>query len=154
MNLLYLNALVWHILLGTVAIIAFAGLPLFIKGKEFNARIIKIYSLLGFLGFLGSWISGGYYYSSYYGKAIKPGILEGTTPWVHKILMESKEHVFLFLPFLAFVVLILVNFFSEELNTSAKLKMNLIMICLLIVTLGIIIILSGIGISGTVTNKL
>ena len=153
MNLLFLNALVWHILLGITAIVAFAGLPLLLKGKEFNARALKIYSLLSFLGLLGSWISGGYYYSSYYGKAIKPGIVKSTTPWVHTILMESKEHVFLFLPFLAFVVFILINFCTKELIANAKLKMNLILLCLLIVTLGIIITLSGIAISGTVTSK-
>ena len=153
MNLLFLNALVWHILLGIAAIVTYAGLPLLLKGKEINVGLLKIYSLLGFLGFLGSWIAGGYYYVSYYGKAVKSPILEGANPWAHKILMESKEHVFLFLPFLAFVVLILVNFFSKELISSEKLKNNLIMLCLLIVTLGIIITLSGIAISGSVTNK-
>lgn len=150
MNLLFLNALVWHILLGTAAIVAFSGLPLLLKGKKINVDVLKIYSLLGFLGLLGSWVAGGYYYSSYYGKAVKPQILEGATPWVHKIIMESKEHVFLFLPFLAFIVLILVNFLSEELIANKKLKMNLILLCLVIVTLGILITLSGIAISGSV----
>jgi len=153
MTLFFLNALVWHIFLGTVAIMAFAGLPLLLKGKKSNVGLLKIYSLLGFLGFLGSWISGGYYYSSYYGRAIKPQILESATPWIHKILMESKEHVFLFLPFLAFVVLSLVNFFSTELMVNEKLKKKLNLLCLMIVTIGIIITLSGIAISGTVINK-
>jgi hypothetical protein len=150
MTLLFLNALVWHILFGTAAIVAYAGLPLLLKGKELNIRILKIYSFLGFLGFVGSWIFGGYYYSLYYGKAVKPGIVEGATPWIHKILMESKEHVFLFLPFLAFLVLILVNFFPKELARNQKLKNSLILLCVLIVTLGIVITLSGVAISGSV----
>ena len=151
--MLFLNALVWHVLLGAAAIVAHAGLALLLKGKELNIRVLKIYSLLGFLGFVGSWLFGGYYYSFYYGKAVKPGIVEGATPWIHKILMESKEHVFLFLPFLAFVVLILVNFFPKELARNQKLKNNLIVLCVLIVTLGIVITLSGVAISGSVTRK-
>lgn len=153
MTILFLNALVWHVLLGTAAIVSHAGLAVLLKGKELNIRVLKIYSLLGFFGFVGSWIFGGYYYSSYYGIAVKPGIVEGTTPWIHKILMESKEHVFLFLPFLAFVVLVLVNFFPKELARNQKLKNILVLLCVLIVTLGIVITLSGVAISGSVTRK-
>lgn len=153
MTSLLLNALVWHILLGIAALVAFAGLPLLLKGKELNLGWLKTYTLFGFLTFLGSWIAGGYYYVSYYGKNVKPQILANTNPWAHKILMESKEHVFLFLPFGAFVVLILVNLLSKELTLNEKLKRNTILLCLLIVTLGIIIVLSGIGISGSVSKK-
>lgn len=153
MSQLFLNALVWHIFLGLAAIVVYAGLPLLLKGEKLNVGLLKIYSFLGFLGFMGSWIAGGYYYSLYYGKAVKGVILAGTTPWVHKILMESKEHVFLFLPFLAFVVLVIVNFFSEELVTSAKFRMNLILLCVSIVTLGIVITLCGFAISGSVAGK-
>ncbi|MEK7581632.1 MAG: hypothetical protein AAB512_05105 [Patescibacteria group bacterium] len=153
MNPLFLNALVWHIFLGIAAIIIFAGLPLLLRGKKLNTGLLKVYSFIGFFGFVGSWITGGYYYSFYYGKAIKGGILAGTTPWVHEILMESKEHVFLFLPFLAFVVLVIVNFFSKELVTNAKLRMNLILLSVAIVTLGIVITLCGFAISGSVVGK-
>jgi hypothetical protein len=31
---------------------------------------------------------------------VKPLIKEGPLPWAHKIVMETKEHVFIFLPFL------------------------------------------------------
>jgi len=150
MNSLFLNALVWHILLGIAAIVAFAGLQLLLRGKELNIRMIKIFSLLGFLGFLGSWIFGGYYYVAYYGKAVKSQILKSADPWAHNILMESKEHVFLFLPFLAFVVFILVNLLPKDVIENEQFRKSLSLLCFVIVALGIIITLSGIGISGSV----
>jgi len=36
----------------------------------------------------------------FYGSTVKPFIKEGPYPWAHKVVMETKEHVFLFLPFL------------------------------------------------------
>ncbi|GAF92536.1 unnamed protein product, partial [marine sediment metagenome] len=39
---------------------------------------------------------------------IKPLIKEGPWPWAHAIFMEAKEHIFLFLPFLALLFLFLV----------------------------------------------
>ena len=153
MNSLLLNALVWHILLGTTAIVAFTGVSLLLKGKDLNVKLVKIYSLLGFLGFLGSWIFGGYYYATYYASEVKPLILAGATPLIHQILMESKEHVFLFLPFLASTICLLLYSLSKEIGINEKLKKSLILLSLLIVTLGIIITLSGIAISGAVTKK-
>ena len=153
MTLLLLNALVWHILLGTIALVAIAGLSLLLRGKVLNIKWLKIYSFVGFLAFLGSWISGGYYYTTYYGKAVKPIIVATSTPWIHTILMETKEHIFLFLPFLSFVALIIVNLFPKEIESNGKLKQSLILLSFLIVTLGMIITLAGISISGSVTKK-
>lgn len=62
--------------------------------------------LLGVLGFLGSWLLGGYYYLHYYGTLVKPEILKGTAPWAHAIAMEAKEHIFLFIVPMAVVVLL------------------------------------------------
>ena len=67
--------------------------------------------------------------------------------------METKEHIFLFLPFLSFVALIIVNLFPKEIESNGKLKQSLILLSFLIVTLGIVITLAGISISGSVTKK-
>jgi len=51
-----------------------------------------------FLVVVGSWIIGGYNYLTNYGSQVKPIILSGPKPWAHSIVMEVKEHIFIFLP--------------------------------------------------------
>lgn len=64
----------------------------------------KTVSLIGLLLFVASWIVGGYYYVVTYGSAVKPVITASEFSWAHSIIMETKEHVFLFLPVLAVLV--------------------------------------------------
>ncbi len=54
-----------------------------------------------FLVTAGCWIAGGYNYLTSYGFQVKPVILEGPYPWAHEIVMELKEHIFVFLPIIA-----------------------------------------------------
>ncbi|MDQ1313156.1 MAG: hypothetical protein QG605_1695 [Euryarchaeota archaeon] len=54
--------------------------------------------LAAFLVVAGCWIAGGYNYLTNYGSQVKPIILAGLDPWAHSIVMEVKEHVFIFLP--------------------------------------------------------
>ena len=50
------------------------------------------------IGILLAWLMGGYHYLTVYGQQLKPVILDGEWPWAHRIMMEAKEHLFLFLP--------------------------------------------------------
>lgn len=152
MSPLLANALIWHVLLGLLGIIAFVGFSLLTAKREWNTKWLRIYSLTGTLAFLISWISGGYYYSAYYGKTVKPLILAGSYPWIHKVIMETKEHIFLFLPFLAFVAFIVVTGGKEKFKNE-KLRQAITGLCLLVITLGLAITLSGIAISGAVTKR-
>ena len=61
-------------------------------------------SLVTWLTWLGAWLTGGYYYVVYYGAQVKPIIKAGQYDWAHSVVTEWKEHIFLFLPFLAFVL--------------------------------------------------
>ncbi len=54
--------------------------------------------LAAFLVVAGCWIVGGYNYLTNYGSQVKPIILAGPEPWAHSIVMEVKEHIFIFLP--------------------------------------------------------
>ncbi|MDD1748541.1 MAG: hypothetical protein LUO89_01570 [Methanothrix sp.] len=59
----------------------------------------KIAGYIGaFLVTAGCWIAGGYNYLTVYGSQVKPIILAGPKPWAHSIVMEVKEHIFVFLP--------------------------------------------------------
>lgn len=154
MNTLLANALIWHVFLGIAGIVSFAALLVLLSKQDFPLKWLKFYSLFGAFAFLGSWISGGYYYTAYYGKAVKPVIKSSQYPWIHSFLMETKEHVFLFLPFLAVVIFILVILLGGEFPKNEKLKKTAILLVFLIVTIGIFITLSGIAISGAVVRKI
>jgi len=62
-----------------------------------SVRRRMIAASVGIIGFLGSWIFGGYYYIQFYGTLVKPVIKAGSAPWAHAVAMEAKEHIFLFL---------------------------------------------------------
>jgi hypothetical protein len=52
----------------------------------------------------GCWMAGGYNYLTSYGSQVKPLILAGLYPWAHEIVMEAKEHIFVFLPIITFAL--------------------------------------------------
>lgn len=71
-----------------------------LTGNAANVHRARVATLFGILFLLAAWFGGGYYYVEIYGSEIKPFIKEGPLPWAHGVAMETKEHVFLFLPFL------------------------------------------------------
>lgn len=91
-----------HAALGEIGVGAFLWVFVeLLNPSEERIKRAKKIALLGALLFLLSWIAGGYYYVEFYGDQVKPLIKEGPFPWAHAIVMETKEHVFLFLPFLS-----------------------------------------------------
>ena len=66
-------------------------------------------AFIGALATVASWFVGGYYYVVTYGSQVKPIIKASQYKWAHLIVMETKEHVFLFLPILACTVWLLLN---------------------------------------------
>jgi magnesium-transporting ATPase (P-type) len=91
-----------HAALGELA--GFAFLWAFVEMLGPSPERIKraqFASIVGLALVVASWLTGGFYYVNYYGASVKPLIKEGPSPWAHLIFMETKEHVFLFLPFIA-----------------------------------------------------
>ncbi|MEK7596085.1 MAG: hypothetical protein AAB564_00845 [Patescibacteria group bacterium] len=88
------------------------------KFKDVNSsRRSKIMTvLIGVAAFIASWLIGGYYYVVYYGALVKPVIKSGLAPWAHNIVMETKEHIFLFIFPLAVTVLFITLLEKEELE--------------------------------------
>ena len=133
---------------------AIAGIDAFLwllgKLKDGGSRkSMIITAVLGTAAFVGSWIAGGYYYVVYYGTLVKPVIKAGVAPWVHNIIMETKEHVFLFIIPVAFTVLLISLLEKDELD---RLKLRRIAMCLAgtIAVLGLLIGAMGFVISATV----
>lgn len=141
---------VLHIIFGTGGIILITAYLLLISRKNIEIKWLKVSSIFGLLAFLTSWIFGGFYYTSYYGKAVKPLILKGQFAWVHEILMETKEHVFLFLPFLSLVIFIVTFFASKDLFSDDKVRKALTACGFVVVGIALFILVAGIFISGAV----
>lgn len=133
-----------HAITGILAIFAF--LLVFVEllnSTEKTIRMIKFFALAGTLLIFISWIIGGYYYATYYGTSIKPLIKEGPAPWAHSVVMETKEHVFLFLPFLAILTTAVIFKFDTTLVKNRKWKLSVLGLSALIILLGLTI--AGMG---------
>lgn len=62
----------------------------------------------------GCWIAGGYNYLTAYGSQVKPVIMAGPHPWAQEVVMEAKEHIFIFLPIIAFALSITLSTLDRD----------------------------------------
>mgnify|MGYP001603825289 FL=1 len=74
--------------------------------------------------------------------------MAGAYPWAHQVFMESKEHVFVLLPFLAIALWLMIRLLAKE--QDEKLKKAAMFVAFITLSLGVFIALSGILISGAV----
>ena len=98
-------------------------------------RQAKTVALISVIFLFLSWMTSGYYYVNVYGNDVKPLIKEGPQPWAHGIFMETKEHIFLFLPFLSLFSFFTLHTYERELMKNKKLRTSLILLCLFIFAL-------------------
>lgn len=96
----------------------------------------KIAALIGVACLLTAWLVGGFYYVEVYGSQIKPVIKASDAKWVHSIVMEVKEHVFLFLPILATLVAALIYKYDKEIIRSKDARLSIVLLAGLIFLLG------------------
>ncbi|MBS3151339.1 hypothetical protein J4443_03105 [Candidatus Woesearchaeota archaeon] len=128
-----------HILVGLALIL----LPIMIifQTQEKKSKWIKP---LSFITALISWIllipSGNLYVKFY--PATKTLIKAGSRPWVHSIIMETKEHWGLLLPMIATVAAGLV--FSNKIKESRKWWVLLMVLSILMGIMGWIITNAGV----------
>ena len=144
-----LTMLIFHVLLGLAALLFYGAMWLGINKREPDVYRQRQWSLWGLLLLVLSWLTGGYYYVSYYGTAVKPIIQKGLAPWAHSVFMEAKEHVFLFLPFIAAVVAIMLME-TPDLEAGHAQRRWLSWLVGIILLLGTFVTLSGLVISGAV----
>jgi hypothetical protein len=113
-----------HAWLGEFAALMFvwAFIELY-SGSEANIRRAKRATLIGLVFLFSAWLAGGYYYVEFYGTDVKPLIKEGPMPWAHKVVMETKEHVYLFLPFLGLLALGVLQRFGDVMPGNGKARL-------------------------------
>ena len=83
-----------------------------------------------------AWFAGGLYYVDVYGLHVKPLIRASDAKWVHSIVMEVKEHVFLFLPILSSLTAILLYKYDKELISNDVARKTIVLLAGLIFFLG------------------
>lgn len=93
------------------------------SGQASNIRRAKFAVLMGVLFIFAAWFGGGYYYVEIYGSEVKPFIKEGPMPWAHKVVMETKEHIFLFLPFLGVLAWGLMQRQGQDIVTNSRARL-------------------------------
>lgn len=132
------------ILIGMHLGFAILGIDLFlwllgkIKDNSGTKKSNSLIALSGVLAFSLSWITGGYYYVIHYGNLVKPIIKAGLAPWAHNIIMETKEHIFLFIIPLAVTAFLITLLDPKEIN-ERSLRKPLMWLCATVAILGLII---------------
>ncbi len=127
-----------HAFLGEFAVFAFfwVFVELFNPNPKHVKRIQTI-AAIGVVLLLLSWIAGGFYYVTIYGANVKPIIKAGPQPWAHTLFTETKEHVFLLLPFLGMTALGMLRFAGDSILKDAKTRKGIQILALLVVLIGL-----------------
>ncbi|MAF59480.1 hypothetical protein CL631_01375 [bacterium] len=139
--------LITHVVVGIIGVSASYALLMAILKKKPSLWFMKLSALIAFLSYLVSWGSGGYYYVLRYGAEVKPVIKAGDYPWAHGIFMESKEHIFLFIPVLIFTTLFILWTHGHDVLANKDLKRALAFLVFIIFLLALFVTLSGIIVS-------
>jgi len=124
----------FHVFLGEAGALAFFLVFVGLLGaSEASVRRAKVAALFGMLFLIGAWFAGGLHYLTEYSAVVKPIIKSGPFPWAHLVITETKEHVFLFLPFLAVLTWGLLKRYQNELVQNRHFRMAVLVLALFIV---------------------
>jgi hypothetical protein len=125
-----------HAALGEIGIFAFLWVFVeLLNPTEERIKRAKIVACIGTILIFLSWLAGGYYYVKIYGPDVKPMIKEGPQPWAHKVVMETKEHVFLLLPILSLFTVALMK--KHDLLNNSEARKSILKLCVLILLIGL-----------------
>ena len=126
-----------HALTAEIGIIAFLWVLVELLNPT-ASRIARaqVAALIGCAVLLFAWLVGGFYYVEVYGLHVKPLIKASEAAWVHNIVMEVKEHVFLFLPILATVATAMLYKYEAELIDNRDARLSILFLSGLVFLLG------------------
>ncbi len=138
-----------HAMLGEIST-AFLFLWIFVEylnPTENRIRRTKVVALWAMILFAAAWIVAGIYYLGPYASEVRPVILAGPARWAHSIIMETKEHIFLFIPFLIVLAWGIIGKQSRVPEGNASAKAAVLRLSVLIVLLGLLMVGMGFMIS-------
>ena len=150
MTSIFTITLIAHILLGIAGVVSSYVVWLGLLKSKQSLSFLRTTSIVATVLYFASWLSGGYYYALYYGAHVKPVILAGAYPWAHKFFIEVKEHVFMFLPFMALATVLALYVVNEQGELNERSRKWLTLLVGITTIIGIFITLSGVVVSGAV----
>jgi hypothetical protein len=140
--------LVAHVLAGVIAIGMHNVVLMHLLKKAPNYVFVSRLAWSAVALFALSWATSAYYYVTYYGSAVKPRILAGAMPSAHTFFMETKEHIFLVLPFVALSIALSTTYLRA--NADDGLRRSTALLTLVALAIGIATAASGVLVSGSI----
>ncbi len=142
------TTLIIHVIGGVIAIGILNVMLMHLLKKSPNYAFISRIAWAAVALFLLSWASSAYYYVTYYGTAVKPRILAGSFSVGHTFFMETKEHIFLVLPFLAISIALCTSYLRA--NPDDALRKSTAFLTLIALGIGAATAGAGIFVSGSI----
>ncbi len=142
-------ALIIHVIAGVVAIGIHNVVLMHLLKKAPNYIFISRIAWAAVALFLLSWATSAYYYVTYYGTAVKPRILAGAAPFAHTFFMETKEHIFLLLPFVALSIALCASYLRAHPDDDG-LRKSTAFLTLIALGIGVATAASGMFVSGSI----
>ncbi len=140
--------LIVHVIGGVIAIGIHNVVLMHLLKKTPNYIFISRLAWSAVALFFLSWATSAYYYVTYYGSAVKPRILAGAAPFAHTFFMETKEHIFLLLPFVALSIALCATYLRK--NPDDALRKSTALLTLIALGIGVATAASGIFVSGSI----
>ena len=148
MTPLLATMLITHVIGGVIAIGIHNVALMHLLKKAPNYVFISRIAWAAVALYLLSWATSAYYYVTYYGTAVKPRILAGSLPAGHIFFMETKEHIFLVLPFLAISIALCTSYLRT--TPDDALRKSTVWLTLLAFCIGLATAAAGVLVSGSV----
>ncbi len=120
-----------------------------INRSEASLARARIAAVLGVIALFGMLVLVENPYVTHYGPAVKPVILKGPIPWAHNLVMETKEHIALFIPIVALCATIAL-FHARSESTASPAYRYISMLCGLVVVMAFLMAAMGYVISTAV----
>lgn len=148
MTLIVVIALVVHVLSGVIGVGLHNTVLLHLLKKAPNYIFVSRIAWSAVWLYFLSWVTAAYYYVIYYGVAVKPRILAGEMPIAHTFFMETKEHIFLVLPFVSISIALCVTYLRQ--NPDDLLRKRTALLTSVAFVVGVVVVASGILVSGSI----
>lgn len=141
-------ALIIHVIGGVIAIGMHNVVLMHLLKRAPNFVFVSRLAWSAVALFFLSWATSAYYYVTYYGTSVKPRILAGALPAGHTFFMETKEHIFLVLPFLAISIALCTTYLRS--NPDDSLRKSTALLTFVALIIGVATAASGMFVSGSI----
>ena len=94
---------------------------------------------------VGCWLIGGRVYLTDYRETVRGIIIDSAAPWAHLIVMEAKEHVFIFIPILSLLLALVLGRTAKDSELSGDPSVIRSLVLLTVLVLAMILLMFVLG---------